>query len=103
MRLKRYAGDACGLVGAFLRYAPKHPVLRRDVTDEGYLAWVMPAAKTKPIVLLGNWKRENPVSNQRLERDPGPLRAMLYSLAECRTGYHVSWMFEEFQIGMCPG
>ena len=45
----------------------------------------------------------NPVSNQRLERDPGPLRAMLYSLAECRTGYHVSWMFEEFQIGMCPG
>lgn len=51
----------------------------------------------------------DPVSNQRLERDLGPLRAILYSnageisLTERGTDYHVSWLFEEFQIGMCPG
>lgn len=45
----------------------------------------------------------DPVSNQRLESDPGPLRAILYSLTERCTDYHVSWMFKEFQIGMCPG
>ena len=45
----------------------------------------------------------DPVSNQRLERDPGPLRAILYSLTERRTDYHVSWMFAEFQFGVCPG
>jgi hypothetical protein len=72
----------------------------------------------KPIIL---WKLEeggpyclmpepaDPLSNQRLERDLGPLRAILYanvreiSLTERRTDYHVSWLFEEFQTGMCPG
>jgi hypothetical protein len=51
----------------------------------------------------------DPVSNQRLEREPGPLRAIFYSnareisLTERGTDYRVSWLFEEFQIGMCPG
>ena len=68
MRLKRVAGAACDLVGAFLRYPPKHPVLRGDVTDEGYLAWVMPEAKVKPIALSETGRGRPILSDARASR-----------------------------------
>lgn len=51
----------------------------------------------------------DPVTNQRLEKDQGATGARLYlnareiSLTELHIDHHVSWLFEEFQIGACPG
>jgi hypothetical protein len=51
----------------------------------------------------------DPMTNQRFEKDQGLLGARLYSnareisLTEPHIDYHVSWLFEEFQSGSCPG
>jgi hypothetical protein len=103
---------AAGLMHSFCIHRSTLLSIERSQT-KSTLHWVMPEAKVKHLEQGGLYgvilELADPMPNQRLEKDQGLLGARLYSnareisLIEPHTDYHVSWLFEEFQIGACPG